>query len=578
MARVYILDNVSIPSSADLNGNYNASHLVVPAGFNSSNCLSTVTYYVTVDGVSYGNFTLTADTVGWILDGLYYGSEYEGARLPEIGNLCLASYDWDAQGGDPGWRWTGRTGALVSIYYLKEENYFNNSELNTLWNRLVNATKSICGETLKSWRVRANTEVDPDCYPYIEGDYLCSSGDPWEMEEVDTGEIWSFYPDNPLSLVGLSTTGNYHIYSTVGGIGDYSLIYTVQDNLTGIKPIHDALIKHFNLIRSTTPTTAGDYMKGIAVAARYKQQGYINPNPSELWSLEQIVEAFEEKYTLILYENGDWTLVPSAYDGNIFLYDADTEESWFVAGAATISSGNVSEYMQQGHRYYLAGEVQESQDKSHLVRSNTVEALVTPNFDIMVSVEPTGDSYEVSVDVLDPGYSPTPDTITIEIYDETDMTDFVGSQTWHNTNSVTADVREIASQLHQDSWYRVVATAKKTGFNDASAESYFTWSYGETEGEFTISAHIDETTVVISVSAFDNVIYGYSFILYDEYGNYISDTYRDAPGEFEYYPSLDSLFGTGLYEGSAYGLQITADGADGKTATTYITFTYGVSK
>lgn len=477
--------------------------------------------------------------------------------------------------------------------------YFTNETLDALWARLVTATNNlIFTSSSEGWGPvvfdNSNMQGYVDLYPEfnvlttidaVEYTIYNASGLNVKSGFGDYDPGNEYNNTTPLTDLpnGAYTVKITHesasMDSSIVGLTGTLIIGSISTSPnTGMKGIHDALLSHFGLTHDNTPTTAGDYMKGIAVAARYKQQGYINPNPSELWSLEQIVEAFEEKYTLILYENGDWTLVPSAYDGNIFLYDADTEESWFVAGAATISSGNVSEYMQQGHRYYLAGEVQESQDKSHLVRSNTVEALVTPNFDIMVSVEPTGDSYEVSVDVLDPGYSPTPDTITIEIYDETDMTDFVGSQTWHNTNSVTADVREIASQLHQDSWYRVVATAKKTGFNDASAESYFTWSYGETEGEFTISAHIDETTVVISVSAFDNVIYGYSFILYDEYGNYISDTYRDAPGEFEYYPSLDSLFGTGLYEGSAYGLQITADGADGKTATTYITFTYGVSK
>jgi hypothetical protein len=52
-------------------------------------------------------------------------------------------FDWNADSDNPGWRWTGSFDAVVSIYY---DNYFNNTELNDLWARLVIATKNLCGD------------------------------------------------------------------------------------------------------------------------------------------------------------------------------------------------------------------------------------------------------------------------------------------------------------------------------------------------------------------------------------------------------------------------------------------------
>lgn len=186
MGRVYILNNVLIPSSAEFEYGSDGSPYVASVQFNPNNCKSTVTYYVTVDGNHYGRFTLDSNTIAWILDGLTYTSQYWGSysTLPMIGNLSLNTVDWDANGGPAGWRWTGDSDAVVSIYY---DIYFDNTELNNLWARLVNATENLCG--------------------------------------------------------GLSNTS--------------------------IEGIHDALISYTGLIHNNIPSTPGDYVKGIAVCARY---------------------------------------------------------------------------------------------------------------------------------------------------------------------------------------------------------------------------------------------------------------------------------------------------------------------
>ena len=87
----------------------------------------------------------------------------------------------------------------------------------------------------------------------------------------------------------------------------------------GIKGIHDALLSHYGLSHENTPTTPGDYMKGIAVAARYKKYG--TEEPHMFWSLKQIVEEFE-KAGLTFTLNDNFVLTASesfAYYGDLYL-------------------------------------------------------------------------------------------------------------------------------------------------------------------------------------------------------------------------------------------------------------------
>ena len=59
----------------------------------------------------------------------------------------------------------------------------------------------------------------------------------------------------------------------------------------GFRHVHDALLSFTGLRRNTAPTTPGDYLKGIAVCARYVngQSSYISGNDS-LWSIAYNLE------------------------------------------------------------------------------------------------------------------------------------------------------------------------------------------------------------------------------------------------------------------------------------------------
>lgn len=288
MGRVYIFKDVLIPSSAEFDYGTDGSYYVASDQFNSNNCKSTVIYYVTVDGNHYGNFTLDDNTVGFILDGLVYGSEYQySAQLPSIGNLSLNMFDWDANGGPSGWRWVGSSDAVVSIYY---DSYFNNTELNNLWARLVNATEKLCGDG--SW-----TGTGPI---YEEGGYMTiinPSADEFVFPQDDIN--WGSQVGSlPIATTQLNKDVVYAVTNTSLSIIGY---IEYKDNLsnTGIEGIHDALLFYTGLEHNTPPTKLADYMKGIAVAARYFANGYIDYTAEN--TLEQIVQMLEESMVPVFY-------------------------------------------------------------------------------------------------------------------------------------------------------------------------------------------------------------------------------------------------------------------------------------
>lgn len=291
MGRVYILNNVLIPSSADFEYSTDGSQYVVSDGFNPNNCKSTVTYYVTVDGNHYGSFTLDNNTVGFILDGLNYGSEYEfSAHLPVIGNLSLEMFDWDANGGPSGWRWIGSTDAVVSIYYDEDVKYFDNAELNNLWVRLVNTTEKLCNidENEYIWTLTNHNHN----YLTLNGTIISSNlpaamDAKWQIvigggDDVYIPAVTSGY-QLPISYlkeyINFGYTSfdieiEYYIYDMDTIIGTKTHSSTLKPTKKSTRPqtvkeIHDALISHFGLERNNPPDTVGDYLKGISVAARY---------------------------------------------------------------------------------------------------------------------------------------------------------------------------------------------------------------------------------------------------------------------------------------------------------------------
>jgi hypothetical protein len=116
-----------------------------------------------------------------------------------------------------------------TVTYYKTR-YFNNSKLNGLWNRLVNAinilsTSEDQGE--KSWQLTARTDGN---YLYIEDGYLKVKGDPWTVTGPD--ETYSLYPDSPVELSLLNTDYSYNVYSPVY-MGGATLIYADSSDIWG---------------------------------------------------------------------------------------------------------------------------------------------------------------------------------------------------------------------------------------------------------------------------------------------------------------------------------------------------------
>ena len=147
---------------------------------------------------------------------------------------------------------------------------------------------------------------------------------------------------------------------------------------TGIKSIHDALLSYYGLAHENTPTTPGDYMKGIAVAARYKKDGTEEPYMS--WSLEQIVEELESipvapTYSCSLSSDMILTLDQSGYETGFYLYDADTDEELYSHSADGATTYDLKDYYTnfvEGNRYYAVGRWWNGDGVEYNARSNTI--------------------------------------------------------------------------------------------------------------------------------------------------------------------------------------------------------------
>lgn len=381
MERVYILNNVLIPSSANISSGVNASEYVRGPGFNSSNCKSTVTYYVTVDDNLYGSFTLDDNTVGFILDGLMYGSEYEtSAQLPRIGNLSLNMFDWNADGDDPGWQWIGSSDAVVSIYYDADVKYFENTELNNLWNKLVTRTEELCAEEIGKgeWNITCLVGDYPGTVASIyDQEFLFFSGDPGFLLDETTGQMIDvfyaedYFEENPwdkptgdflaTELVPLSSLNTSHTYYVLNGHSEdkeYKVVYVKNSKLTtgSAEEIHDALIKHFGLTHNNAPSTVGDYMKGISVAANY----YTNDNQMDLSSINSLGQIVDRlSHSCQLSEDMVLTLNGHSSETGFRLYDAETGEELAQTGAMSNDVFDLKDYysnFQYKKQYYAIAE------------------------------------------------------------------------------------------------------------------------------------------------------------------------------------------------------------------------------
>lgn len=121
----------------------------------------------------------------------------------------------------------------------------------------------------------------------------------------------------------------------------------------GIKGIHDALLSHYGLSHENTPTTPGDYIKGIAVAARCKKYG--TTKPDMLWSLEQIVEELEDTTSTNIIVTLSQDGIASSNittDPDWDLYNAETDELIHTV-QASCSPVDFSSHMTSGNQYYV---------------------------------------------------------------------------------------------------------------------------------------------------------------------------------------------------------------------------------
>lgn len=447
--------------------------------------------------------------------------------------------------------------------------YFENATLDGLWTRLVNKTKELY-ET-----------VGDGSYTYEADDGMGNTWIEWSCGAC--GGVNSSGDDSCLNC---------------GNIPDFgrSLINT------GMTGIHDALLSYTGLERNTSATKLADYMKGIATCVRYIANGYTDYTSEN--TLEQIVDMLEtgkpvEEYSLVLSKDLIIDIVPKYPYLNYLESDIMCAlyneagivvcEPMGVEGTIPFDFVNWAENYGinvPAGKYYatcsFTGYHPEIGDFSFAQTSEPVyyEGGSTPveSFDLSVSIDHNEETYTVRAWILDPSYSPVPDTIEISIYTEIDAVDtLVGSNTYYDINDITVDVRDIASSLNQYQEYRVYAIARKTGYENTSASGSFTWHFESTGGDvpppFAVSIRIDETDVIVTPT--DWVSY-YQFNLYTEVsGAYVSDATRDVNTGEEYYTSLSDLFGSSLIEGISYELSVTAYGVDAINASASTTFTWG---
>lgn len=144
--------------------------------------------------------------------------------------------------------------------------YFNNAELDALWARLVTATEKLCGDG--GW-----TGTGPI---YEEDGYMTISS-PTADEFVfpqDSINWGSQLGALPIATTQLDKDVVYAVTNTSLSIIGY-IEYKGGLSNASMEGIHDALISHFELVHNNTPKTPGDYMRGIAVAARYRATGEV---------------------------------------------------------------------------------------------------------------------------------------------------------------------------------------------------------------------------------------------------------------------------------------------------------------
>ena len=174
--------------------------------------------------------------------------------------------------------------------------YFNNEALDVLWSKLVCATQAICSGS--AWDGSYNYTVEDE------------SGNKWTE--------WT---------CGVCGTATNNYTEECGNCGNYASFLREELSSTGIKGVHDALLTHFGLAHDNTPTTPGDYMKGIAVAARYYSNGNIIDTESEN-SLEEIVAMLKEpavvtvkcSYCDSAFDSGEDYITRDSNDGYTYYY------------------------------------------------------------------------------------------------------------------------------------------------------------------------------------------------------------------------------------------------------------------
>lgn len=81
---------------------------------------------------------------------------------------------------------------------------------------------------------------------------------------------------------------------------------------TGFKHVHDALIRYTGLSRSKTPTTPGDYLKGIAVCARHIGGGHATSASCSLLDIAIALENFG-------FTSTEWNVRDVTWEGNFWI-------------------------------------------------------------------------------------------------------------------------------------------------------------------------------------------------------------------------------------------------------------------
>lgn len=178
--------------------------------------------------------------------------------------------------------------------------YFTNKTLDGLWSRLVNATEKLCGDG--GW-TGTGPIYEEDGYMTI--DIPSADEHVFPQDSISWG---SNIGTLPIAITELDKDVVYAVTNTRLSIIGY-IEYKGGISNTGMKGIHDALLSHFNLTHETPPTTPGDYMKGIAVAARFHKNGIIDTESRN--SLAEIVDLLKETGPVvpIISQNGDYIVI-----------------------------------------------------------------------------------------------------------------------------------------------------------------------------------------------------------------------------------------------------------------------------